>query len=462
MGRTRILVIDDEALMREYVEEALTRVGHEVETASNGNEGLDAIRRRGYDIVVTDLKMAPVDGLEVLRRVKQESPDAHCIVMTAYATIETAVAALKEGAEDYILKPFSPDELEMSVSRAIERGRLTRENRYLRAELYAPDAAAAMVGSGHAMTALLEQIRKVASSKATVLVRGETGTGKELVARAIHFGGARRDRPFIKVNCAALSAGLLESELFGHEKGSFTGANDRKIGRFELADTGALLMDEVSEIPIDLQSKLLRALQEREFERVGGTRTIQVDTRIVATSNRNLEEAVDLGKLREDLFFRLNVITISLPPLRERKEDIPALMDFFLKRYANENGRVIKGYSPEARAMFLDYAWPGNVRELQNSIERAVVLSSDAMLEREHFVLQSPRTRPANGNVVSLPLGATVAQMEKELILRTLTHCGNNRTHAAKLLDISVRTLRNKLKEYGAAISDDDDNAADS
>jgi len=447
MAKHRILVIDDEALMREYVEEALLRAGHEVTSVSNGPEGIDALKENGCDVVVTDLKMVPMDGLEVLRLTKQESPDTHCIVMTAYGTIETAVAALKGGADDYILKPFAPDELELAVTRVLERGRLAQENRYLRAELNELYDFQAMVGDSPAMRALYDQIKRVADSRATVLIRGESGTGKELVARAIHFSGVRRDKPFIKVNCAALSAGLLESELFGYEKGAFTGAHDRKIGRFELADDGSLLLDEVSEISTELQPKLLRALQEREFERVGGNRPIQVDTRIVATSNRDLEQAVEDGTFREDLFFRLNVIPLSIPPLRERREDIPALMDHFLERYALENGRRVTGFTDRARRDFLDYDWPGNVRELQNAIERAVVLAAEAVLGPEHFLLEGRPQRSAHG-APSFPTGMTVGAMEKELIVQTLEHCGQNRTRAAEVLGISVRTLRNKLNEY--------------
>ncbi|MBN2310063.1 MAG: sigma-54-dependent Fis family transcriptional regulator [Candidatus Hydrogenedentes bacterium] len=448
MATSRILVVDDETLMREYVQEALERAGHEVDSVGGGQAGIEQLQRETYDLVVTDLKMAPVDGLGLLRWLRGEQPDTPCIIMTAYGTIETAVSALKEGADDYILKPFAPDELEVAVTRALERERLTRENRYLRAELNQYYDFESMVGESEAMQEVYGQVKKVADSRATILVRGESGTGKELVARAIHYSGARRDRPFIKVNCAALSAGLLESELFGHEKGSFTGAHERKIGRFELADGGTLLLDEVSEISTELQPKLLRALQEREFDRVGGTSPIQVDTRIICTSNRDLERAVEENTLREDLFFRLNVIPIRLPPLRERRDDIPALMDYFVKRYAQENGRDIAGFTPEARALFLEYAWPGNVRELQNAIERAVVLASERMLGVEHFNLDSGRPQRSAGDLVSVPLGTTVAAMERELILKTLSRCKDNRTHAAKMLGISVRTLRNKLKEY--------------
>ena len=445
MSRARILVIDDEALMREYVEEALTRAGYEVTAVGSGRAGIDALSRTGFDAVVTDFKMTPMDGLEVVRQTLADWPETRCIVMTAYGTIESAVEALKLGADDYILKPFEVDELELAVARALEHGRLTRENRYLRAELDTHYNHGVMVGQSAAMRDVYAQLGKVSNSRATILIRGESGTGKELAAHAIHHGGNRKQRPFIRVNCAALSAGLLESELFGHEKGAFTGAHDRKIGRFELADGGTLLLDEISEISPDLQPKLLRALQEREFERVGGNHPIQTDTRIIATSNRDLERAVAEGKFREDLFFRLNVIQIHLPALRVRKEDIPGLMDHFLERYARENGRAIEGFTADARAAFTAYDWPGNVRELQNAIERGVVLSDDPVLGPEHFLLESVRARKAGGGITA---GMTVSQMEKELILKTLDLCQQNRTRAAKTLGISVRTLRNKLKEY--------------
>ncbi len=449
MAKHCILVIDDEALMREYVEEAMTRAGYRVDTASNGADGLRLFEARGHDAVITDLKMTPMDGLEVLGRVQEIQSETKVIVMTGYGTVETAVTALKAGASDYILKPFTPDAIELAVSRALEQARLARENRFLREELNTPDAARSMVGDGRAMAALHEQIAKVADSRATVLIRGESGTGKELVARAIHQGGRRRDKPFIKVNCAALSAGILESELFGHERGAFTGAHTRKIGRFELADGGSLLLDEVSEINVELQAKLLRALQEREFERVGGTDTIQVNTRILATTNRPLERAVEEGKFREDLFFRLNVITIHLPPLRERREDIPRLLEHFLHRSNRDNGRQVAGFTTEALEYLQAYGWPGNVRELQNAVERAVVLAGEDMLKPEHFPLNAP-SLGASRNAGIRP-GLTVGEMEKKLIFATLDACAQNRTRAAEMLGISVRTLRNKLKEYREA-----------
>jgi DNA-binding NtrC family response regulator len=449
MRKSRILVIDDEDLMREYVEEALRRCGHEVDTASGGRDGLALLQSKAHDVVVTDLKMAPMDGLEVVRSAKAEFPDTRCIVMTAYGTIETAVEAMRDGADDYILKPFSPDELELAVERVLEKRQLAQENQYLRKELNADFDFHAMVGESKAMGDVYTHVQKVADSRATVLIRGDSGTGKELVARAIHYSGNRSERPFIKVNCAALSAGLLESELFGHEKGAFTGAHDRKIGRFELADTGTLLLDEVSEMNLDLQPKLLRALQEREIDRVGGNHSIEVDTRIIATSNRNLELAVDKGEMREDLFFRLNVIPIQIPPLRERKEDIPAMAELFRQRYATENGRPMKPLSSSVLAALAEYDWPGNVRELQNAIERAVVLASSSILSIDDFSFPGIGKRQNEENSNGLQAGKTVAQMEKELVLKTLEHCGDNRTRASEMLGISVRTMRNKLKEYG-------------
>lgn len=449
MAKHTILVIDDDPLMREYVEEALLRAGYQVKTAASGQEGLERFAETPPDAVITDLKMMPMNGLAVLEKVLEEAPGLPVIVMTAYGTIETAVDALKKGAADYILKPFTPDALELSLDRALEQARLRAENRYLRQAIEAEYDFEAIIGQSAAMGLVYEQIAKVANSKATVLVRGESGTGKELVARAIHHAGPRKNKAFIKVNCAALSAGILESELFGHEKGAFTSAHERKIGRFELADKGTLLLDEISEIGAELQPKLLRALQEREFERVGGVQTIQVDTRIVATSNRDLESAVAEGLFREDLYYRLNVITITLPPLRQRREDIPSLLDHFLQRFSLENGRNLKGYTPAARKMLVEYDWPGNVRELQNAVERAVVLGEGAELDAHHFNLGG--AKGPGGKKSTIQPGTTVAEIEQALILETLEACQQNRTKASEMLGISIRTLRNKLNEYRAA-----------
>jgi DNA-binding NtrC family response regulator len=391
-----------------------------------------------------------MDGLEVLRQVRAKLPGVDVVVMTAYATVETAVSALKAGAVDYIMKPFTPDEIEVVVQKALEYRRLEQENLYLRSELKELFNYDQMVGESKAMVAVYDQVQKVAPSRATVLICGDTGTGKELVARAIHFTSPRRNKPFIKINCAALSAGLLESELFGHEKGSFTGADRRKIGRFELANEGTLLLDEISEMNVDLQAKLLRVLQEREFERVGGTTPIGVDTRIVSTTNKVLSEAVESGKFREDLYFRLNVVPIHLPSLRERKEDIPLLAEHFVRKFSRENGRRVDKVSPEAIRMLSGHSWPGNVRELENCIERAVVLSGDRILHPEHFSFGAVPVKTSRGNGVSVPHGSTVDEAARMLIEDTLDRCNDNRTRAAQSLGISVRTLRNKLHEYAA------------
>lgn len=447
MAKQLILVIDDDALMREYVCESLERVGHVVEGVDTGADGVEAMQANHYDILIADLRMTLMDGLEVLKKARSISPDTQCIVMTAYGTIETAVDAIKDGAENYILKPFTPDELELAVARVIERSRVAEENTYLRGALNEGYDFHAMIGESDTMRRVYQQIQKIAASKSTLLIRGESGTGKELVARAIHYLGERKDEPFVKVNCAALSAGLLESELFGHERGAFTGAHARKVGRFELADSGTLLLDEVSEIGLELQPKLLRALQEREIDRVGGTHSISVDTRIIATSNRDLETAVEQGDFREDLFFRLNVIPITLPPLRERKADICTLAQHFLGRFAAENGKSDLAFDSQTECHIEDYAWPGNVRELQNAIERAVVLSDGPALTAADFPLNGALGN-AEANGAAIRAGISVADIEKALIFKTLEHCSNNRTRAAEMLDISVRTLRNKLKEY--------------
>ena len=443
-----VLVIDDEQLMRDFVKETLTRAGCKVALAPDGKTGIDVLEKEPIDLVVTDLKMPQMDGLEVLRQVKTGFPGVNVVIMTAYATVETAVSALKAGAIDYIMKPFTPDEIEVVVEKALEHRRLQEENLYLRSELNEIYNFEQMVGKSKAMLAVYEQIRKVAPSRATVLICGETGTGKELVARAIHFTSPRRNKPFIKINCAALSAGLLESELFGHEKGSFTGAHRRKIGRFELADEGTLLLDEISEMNADLQAKLLRVLQEREFERVGGSTPIGVDTRIVSTTNRNLPEAVESGAFREDLFFRLNVVPIHLPPLRERKEDIQLLADLLLRKFSRENGRRVEKVSPETVKMLLEHSWPGNVRELENCMERAVVLSEGDVLQQEHFSFGPVPLKKDRDDGFTVPHGSTVDEAARILIEDTLARCNNNRTRAAKSLGISVRTLRNKLHEY--------------
>ncbi|MBI5119253.1 sigma-54-dependent Fis family transcriptional regulator [Candidatus Poribacteria bacterium] len=451
MARAQILVIDDEPIMRDFLEEALVRSGYEIVAVADGTAGLAEIRNNSYDLVITDMKMPGLDGLALLEQTKKMQLDTAVIIMTAYASVETAVKALKAGAADYIMKPFTPDEIEHVVKKAIYERRLENENRYLRSEIEQGFNFQEMVGSSAGMVAIYDQIKKISQSKASVLIRGESGTGKELIARAIHYSSPRRDKPFIKINCAALAPTLLESELFGHEKGSFTHAINKKIGRFELADEGTLLLDEISEMEPGLQSKLLRVLQEKEFERVGGTKPIKVDARIISTTNRNLEKAIEEGRFREDLYFRLNVIPIRIPPLRERKEDLPALAQHFLKKCTLENNKNAKKIHNDAMMQLMTHSWPGNVRELENCMERAVVLCSGDTVTSDFFSFSARAHHAPAGDGVYLPENVTVGDAERILILHTLKKHDNNKTRTADILDISVRTLRNKLKEYQIA-----------
>lgn len=456
MGKKKILVVDDEMIMRESIQEALLSGGYDVTVADNGLKAKEIIQKQDFDVVISDIKMPELTGLELLRYVKGVSPDTLVILMTAFGTIETAIEAMRYGAFDYLTKPFSIDALEVVLKKAFIHLEILMENRYLRTSLDEKFDLSSFIGESKCMKSVFDIIRKVANSKATVLVRGESGTGKELVARSIHYASPRKHKPFIKVNCAALSAGLLESELFGHEKGAFTGALSRKIGRFEMADGGTILLDEVSEIDINLQAKLLRVLQEREFERVGGGNSIEVDVRIIATTNRNLEKSVKDGKFREDLFYRLNVVPVCLPSLRERKSDISLLMDSFLAKYAVENNKKLRGFEDGVADLLKTYEWPGNVRELENAVERAVVLSGGELLLKEHFEMWLPKTSfsAAEKGAVSdsaaegYESGKTLADIEREYILQSLKENEGNKTRTARQLDISVRTLRNKLDEY--------------
>jgi DNA-binding NtrC family response regulator len=453
----KILVVDDEALIRDFLSEALNRAGYAADLASTGEEALEKIREREYDVVLTDVRMPNMDGMELLKNVKAYLPDAEVVIMTAYATHENAFEAGKLGAIDYIRKPFGPGEIEAKVKRALENGRLRLENRRLREELGRHYGFENIVGRSTKLKEVFDLVQAVSDTRATVMITGEQGTGKELIAKAIHYNSSRREATFIRINCAALPEGLVESELFGHEKGSFTGAIRRSRGRFELADRGTLLLDEISEISLHLQGKLLRVLQEREFERVGSGIPIQVDVRIIATSNRNLKKWIEEGKFREDLFYRLNVVPIHLPPLRERKEDIPALAQHFLKKYNVENDRHIESISQSAYDLFMEYSWPGNVRELENYVERAVVTAKGKILTPRDF------PRELTFGSIRMPaedieVGSSIHEAERKLILKTLRAQGGNRTKAAEVLGISARTLRNKLHEYGlkdAAVEED-------
>ncbi|MBW7899378.1 Transcriptional regulatory protein ZraR [Candidatus Brocadiaceae bacterium B188] len=449
MSVEKVLVVDDDLLGREYLSETLTRNGYEVASASDGRQALERVNKAGYDLVFLDMKMPGMCGMEVLEKIKTVSPETVVVLITAYGTIETAVEAMKKGAYDYIIKPFSPDQVELVIARVNERYKLIMENRYWRSNSNIDEKMNPVFARNSKMFQIYEQIKRIAQSKASVLVQGESGTGKELVARAIHFHSNRYESPFIRVNCAALTETLLESELFGHERGAYTGAISKHIGRFELANKGTLLLDEISEISPNIQAKLLRVLEEEEFERVGGEKTIKIDVRIVATTNRNLLEEIRKGSFREDLYYRLNVVPIYLPPLRERREDIPLLTDYYLKKYSLENTAVIKSLDTTTMDYLCQYNWPGNVRELKNVIQRAVVMGSSDVLTLEQFndifILQDTKRFET-----ILSDGKAIEDVERDLIYSTLEKTGWNKTRAAELLKITTRTLRNKLSKYDA------------
>ncbi|MFH1942529.1 MAG: sigma-54 dependent transcriptional regulator [bacterium] len=448
MDAKRILILDDEEMIRDLLRETFQKKDYIVDTSKNGKDALKMFNEERYDLLVTDIRLPDINGMEILSRVKKKQPELGIIMITAYGSIKNAVKAMKNGAFDYITKPFNLDELEMVVEKFFKYKNLEDENRYLRAELDKKFSFENIVGTSEPMQRVFESIRMVARSKATVLIQGASGTGKELVARAIHYNSERKQGSFVTTNCAALPEGIVESELFGHEKGAFTGAYRMNKGRFELADGGTLLLDEVSEISHGLQAKLLRVLQEREIERVGGGKPISVDVRIIATTNKNLQKEVEEKRFREDLYYRLNVIPIHLPTISERRDDIPLLVKHFVERYADENKMPIRGVSEKAMKMLTQREWPGNVREIENCLERAVVMCSpDAkVLDLNHFFLQERLSLDEPFQVSSSNL--TLREIEKSLILKTLQEQEANRTKTADLLGISVRTLRNKLNEY--------------
>jgi two-component system response regulator HydG len=440
-----VLIVDDEAHIRESLEKTLVKEGWLVVQAASGQEGLDQLRKQPINVAVCDLRMPITDGIQFLKAAQVMSPETAVIVMTGYGTVQTAVEAVKLGAFDFIEKPFKRLELIKSVRMAIERQTLLFENKRLREELENEAAGPrSVIGSSRAMRQVIELVNQVAESTATILIEGESGTGKEVIANAIHFRSARKDRPFVKVSCAALPETLLEAELFGYEKGAFTGAAGRKVGRFELADTGTLFMDEVGEIPPSMQVKLLRVLQEGEFERLGGTKTLRVDVRLVAATNRRLAELVKEGKFREDLYYRLNVITVAIPTLRERPEDIPILADHFIRRYAQRNHRTIAGMTKEAMEQLVTYSWPGNVRELENTIERAIVLSRERMIGVDALPPTVLGSSPASGRVM-IPIGTKMRDVQRQMILETLKHTNGNRELAAKLMGIASRTIYRRM-----------------
>jgi two-component system NtrC family response regulator len=445
----RILVVDDEAAQRELVAGFLAKRGFDVSQADGGRAALARFKQEAFDLVLTDQKMPDLSGLELLEGVRAITPQTAVIIMTAYGTIETAVGAIKAGAADYLTKPLNLDELLHRIHGVQERQRLLSENRELRLALTERHRVEGIIGESGPMQEALSLVRRVAPSDATVLIRGESGTGKELIAKAIHYASPRAAGPLVKVNCAALAESLLEAELFGHEKGAFTGAIATRKGRFELADGGSLFLDEIGDLPAHMQVKLLRVLQEREFERVGSSRPIAVNVRLLAATHRNLETLVRDGRFREDLYYRINVVTIALPPLRERRPDLPLLIDHFVRTFADKNAKPIRGLTRDARETLLRYDYPGNVRELENLIERAVVLTRDEVIGAADLplTLDDPAPEPGMGS----GLDAAVEGLERRMIREALARSGGVQTRAAELLGISERVLRYKLRKYGLA-----------
>jgi two-component system response regulator HydG len=443
--RLRVLVVDDDAAIREALSRTLEKFGYEVILAEDGQAGLDRLREGEIHILLADLQMPRLSGQELLKAAKTIAPDLEVIVITGHGSVEDAVEAMKEGAYDFITKPFKRVQLERTIRRAAEKQALALQNRRLQARLDELQGAGSVVGTSPVMLKTLELVRQVAPSTATVLIQGESGTGKELIADAIHHGSPRRDRAFIKVNCAALPEQLLESELFGHERGAFTGAVARKEGRFELANGGTLFLDELGDISPAMQGKLLRVLQSGEFERVGGTRTFKVDVRIVAATNRDLAALVRERRFREDLYYRLNVIAIQLPPLRDRREDIPLLAHHFLRRYSAKNAKSLGGFTEETMDLLQTYAWPGNVRELENVIERAVVLARSDMITPVDLPETLVRSDQAARHLV-ISVGTPLDEVENRLIDETLRYTKGDKTVAAKLLGIATRTIYRRMK----------------
>ena len=445
----RILVVDDEVSARTALADLLRDEGLEVEMAADAFKALGKYEAFSPHVVITDLQMPGMSGIDLMKKIRAGDDPAAVIVMTAFGDVATAVEAMHAGAADYLTKPLNFDELLAVLNRVIATQDLLRETRELRQRVRDRVAPNNMIGVAPPMQRVFEIIDQVAPSKATVLITGESGTGKELVANAIHQRSPRAAKPFIKLHCAALAESLLESELFGHEKGSFTGAMVRKDGRFSLADGGTLFLDEIGEISPAIQVKLLRFLQEHEFERVGGNQTIRVDVRVIAATNRNLLEEIAKGRFREDLYYRLNVVSLEMPALRERRSDIPALAKFFVDRYAKENGKSIEGCASEALELLMNYNWPGNVRELENAIERAVVLSMGSLIETKHLPASVKPMTLSNGMPV-VP-GATMAEVERYTILETLKSTGGSTSRAAEILGISPRTIQYRLHDYNAA-----------
>ena len=451
---SNILVVDDDDSHRTMLRTLIGGWGYAVSEADDGSTAIQMVQEQSYDLVLMDVRMVNVSGLEALDEIKAYNPAIPVIIMTAYSSVDTAVDALKQGAHDYLTKPLDFEKLKITIERSMEHTRLKAENRLLRESLGKQFDRQNIIGRSPAMTRLLETVAQVAPSEATVLIGGESGTGKELIAGAIHFNSHRKKGPFIKINCAAITETLLESELFGHEKGAFTGADRRKDGRFSQAHGGSLFLDEISEMSLTMQVKLLRVLQEREFTRVGGEHTIHVDVRVIAATNKNLNELISRDAFREDLYYRLNVVGIEIPTLKQRREDIPLLAQHFMETFSAKNRKEIKGFTPQAMEYLIKYDWPGNVRELMNAVERAVVLSrSDYLAETDFPVIQSTEAgnEPTQPDIQGPDFAGdtSLEEIEKATILKTLEAAGGNKSETARRLGITRKTLHKKLKAYG-------------
>ncbi len=458
--KEKILIVDDEKGMRDFLGIMLKREGYHIAAASSAEKGVECLKREPFDLVITDLKMEGIGGIGLLKAAREISPETTVIMITAYASVDTAIDAMKLGAYDYFTKPFKIDEIKLHIRKALELKKLEKENLLLKRELKSKYGFGNLIGTSEPMLEIYDLIKRISDTKTNVLITGESGTGKELVARAIHYEGNRRDRPFVAINCGAIPETLLESELFGHQKGAFTGAVSNRTGLFEAAESGTIFLDEISEMPVSLQVKLLRFIQERNFRRVGGTVDIAVDVRVISASNKDLEEEVKSERFRQDLFYRLNVISIHLPPLRERKEDIPLLTDYFHEKYKKELGKDLKGVSSEAMGLLKGYDFPGNVRELENIIERATALESSSLILPESLpphvangikkgseqkMLDIPVHLPPGG----LDLEQTMEDLEKVLLINALEESGGVKKRAAELLKLSFRSMRYKLEKYG-------------
>jgi two-component system response regulator AtoC len=463
MEKRNILVVDDKDFMRESISEVLRRKGYDVKTVSGGAEAMEAFMRELFDLVISDYKMPQMTGVELLQNIKAVNPDVPFLIFTGFGDIKTAVEAMEKGAFTFLEKDDQLlQKIELMVDRALQHRSLITENKALNSENETLKHELRdrwnYVGCAPKLMEIRKFTESVAGSRSTVLITGESGTGKELIARWIHYHSPRQIGPFVKINCAALPESLIESELFGHEKGAFTGAIRDKVGKFEAANGGTLLLDEISEMPMSAQAKLLRAIQEKEIQKVGGDDPLKVDVRILATSNRDLLAEMDKGNFREDLYYRLNIFHVELPPLRERKEDIVALVEHFIGKFNDENDFRVTGLEEGCGKLLCSYSWPGNIRELENKVERAVVLTRAGLIKPTAFDLTTGGARPKQSSG-GLEAGMTIAEAEKGLIIKTLEHCNQNRTKAAEMLEISVRTLRNKLNEYALGADEGEENA---